>query len=66
VVRAKTAGRIKKLRERIGEGCPACKDWPMVVILRDDDPEPPGACDRCGRVFTGLVRVYVGVDPDAI
>lgn len=66
MVRAKTAGRIRKLRERIGEGCPACRNRPMAVILRRGDPEPPGSCDRCGRVFTGLVRVYLGVDPNDI
>jgi hypothetical protein len=66
VVKAKTVGRIQKLRARIGEGCPACKGWPLVWILGDDDPEPPAACSRCGRVFAGLVRVYVGVDPDDI
>lgn len=66
MVRATTAGRIQKLRAKIGEGCPACKGWPLVWILGDDSPEPPTECAHCGRRFEGLVRVYVGVDPDDI
>ena len=39
----------------------------LVRLLREDDPEPLDRCDRCGRVFTGLIRVYVlGIDCGAI
>jgi hypothetical protein len=65
-VKAKTAGRIQKLRAKIGDGCPKCKAWPHVWILGDNSPEPVTECDQCGRVFAGLMRVYVGVDPGDI
>lgn len=65
-MRAKTAARVERLRARIGEGCPACRAWPLVWIMGEGSPEPPLACASCGRVFDGLVRVYVGVDPDDI
>lgn len=65
-MRAKTVARVERLRAVIGEGCPACKGWPLVWILGDDSPEPPMECDSCGRRFEGLVRVYVGVDPNDI
>jgi hypothetical protein len=65
-VKAKTVTRVDRLRAAIGTGCPACKCWPFVYHLRDTDPTPPTACDRCGRHFAGLVRIYIGVDPDDI
>jgi hypothetical protein len=57
------ARRLGQLRTRIPAGCPLCRDWPLVWLLNEGDPEPPGRCTQCGRIRTGLVRVYlVGVD----
>jgi hypothetical protein len=39
---------------------------PLLGIAGDGSPEPPTACGHCGRRFDGLVRVYIGVDPDDI
>jgi len=66
VVKAKTVSRIQRLKAVIGAECPACKDWPHVWILGEHDPPPPMACEACGRRFEGGVRIYIGVDPDAI
>jgi hypothetical protein len=65
-VKATTLTRIARLRARIGTGCPMCKRWPLVYFLTDADPTPATTCDRCGRRFAGLVRLYVGADPDAV
>jgi hypothetical protein len=55
--------RVQTLRDTLPDGCPACWDRPHVWLLNDGDPEPPERCDRCGRRFTGLVRVSLkGVD----
>jgi hypothetical protein len=44
-----------------------CRDWPHVRLLVEGDPEPPSTCEGCGRVVTGLTRVYVlGIDPAEI
>ena len=51
--------RLTTLRSQIPAGCPACRDWPHVWIITEGDPEPPAHCDRCGRLFSGLIRVYV-------
>jgi hypothetical protein len=66
VVKARTAARVQRLKAKIGEGCPACKDWPHCWILGEDDPEPPMRCERCGRRFAAGMRIDVGVDPNAI
>jgi hypothetical protein len=65
-MRAKMVTQVERLRAAIGEGCPACRDWPLVHCLSDTEPMPPTSCARCGRRFAGLVRRYVGVDPDAV
>ena len=55
--------RIDQLAQQVPPGCAACRDWPHVWLLNEGDPEPPDGCDQCGRVRTGLVRVYlIGVD----
>jgi hypothetical protein len=55
--------RLDHLRTRIPVGCPVCRDWPLVWIMNEGDAEPPERCLQCGRMRTGLVRVYlVGVD----
>ena len=66
MVSAETVSRIERLKAVIGEGCPACKDWPHVWVMGKDDPQPPVACDQCGRRFAGGMRVYIGVDLDAV
>jgi hypothetical protein len=43
-----------------------CRDWPLVWVMNERGPEPPEVCARCGRRFVGLVRVYIGIDPDDI
>jgi hypothetical protein len=58
--------RIIRLRSTIPEGCRVCREWPLVWIMTETCPEPPTGCVNCGRRFSGLVRVYVGVDLDAI
>lgn len=59
--------RVEHLVAQIPEGCAACRDWPLVRILRDGDPDGPLVCDRCGRQWHGLTRVYlIGIDPDLI
>jgi hypothetical protein len=55
--------RLDRLRHRLPVGCSVCRDWPLVWLLNEGDPEPPESCPQCGRIWTGLVRVYlVGVD----
>jgi hypothetical protein len=55
--------RLVQLRARVPAGCPVCREWPLVWLLNEGDPEPPKFCSQCGRIWTGLVRVYlVGVD----
>ena len=55
--------RLNQLAHRLLAGCPICRDWPLVWLLNEGDPEPPACCPRCRRKWTGLVRVYlVGVD----
>lgn len=58
--------RLDRLRAHIPEGCRVCRTWPRVWIINDTGTEPPDECNHCGRLFSGLVRVYVGVDVDAI
>lgn len=58
--------RLARLRSTIPEGCSVCRDWPLVWIMTETGSEPPEQCERCGHRFSGLVRVYVMVDLDAI
>ena len=51
---------------KMGTGCPVCRDSTHVWVLGEHDPEPPMRCVSCGRPFEGWVRIYVGVDPDAV
>ena len=44
--------RISQVPERIPTSCPACRNLPPLVILQDEDPDPPMSCSRCGRVIT--------------
>lgn len=32
---------------------------PPIVILREDEPEPPAACPECGRVSSGITCVRI-------
>jgi hypothetical protein len=55
--------RLDQLAHRLPVGCPVCREWPLVWLMNEGDPEPPTTCLQCGRVRSGLVRVYlVGVD----
>ena len=55
--------RLDSQRDRLPEGCPACRAWPHVWLMTDRGPEPPECCDQCGRQFSGLTRVYLpGID----
>lgn len=65
-MRAKTVARVDRLRARIGEGCPACRNRPPVHLLQESDPLPPNDCPACGRRFADEVYVYPGIDPELI
>lgn len=59
--------RVDDLRAQLPAGCWACRNWPLVRILREGDPEDPLICTHCGRHWHGLTRVYlVGIDPETI
>ena len=57
--RATLNRRIKEIRSRAPEGCFACRNPPPIVILGEDDPEPPESCEQCGRVFIGMRVVRI-------
>ena len=44
----------------------ACRDWPLIYFLGKHHPEPPRSRDNCGRIFAGLIRVYLGIDPNDV
>jgi hypothetical protein len=52
--RSRIMSRIDHVRERIPTGCPACRTPPPLVILHDDEPEPPTSCPTCGRPYQGV------------
>jgi hypothetical protein len=56
------AQRLIVLAERIGNRCPACRDWPAVWILTELSPSPPDRCGACGRAGVPIIRL-VGIDP---
>ena len=58
-MKAHLSRRITRLSASVPPGCPACRDWPLVWIMGEGDPGPPGPCERCGREWQGLVRVYL-------
>jgi Zn ribbon nucleic-acid-binding protein len=66
MVRAKTLGRVDRLRAAIGSGCPACRDRPTVHLLGEGDPLPETRCRECGRRFADEVHVFLGIDPATI
>ena len=51
--------RLAVVRTHLPAGCPACRVPPPIVILHGDDPEPPTACEVCGRPFTGITVVRI-------
>ena len=53
--------RTERVRTQVPESCPACRGWPLVWLIGLGDPEPPVACDSCGRAATSKTRVYVGL-----
>lgn len=61
-------GRIIRLEERLGSGCPHCRAWNAMVIESEDGfRSRPERCPVCQReVPIGGARRYIGVDPDAV
>ena len=65
MTRTTLARRLTHLQLRRPLGCPACRSLPPLVILREDEPDPPGACAQCGQPYSGvrvirIVRVERG------
>lgn len=56
-MRAGLTGRVAKIRATVPEGCWACRAWPLVRYLRENDLAPPTDCEACGRVWHRLARV---------
>lgn len=46
--------RLAQVGTRVPLGCSACRTQPQIVILHDDDPEPPMACPACGRAYPSI------------
>ena len=59
MVRTALGKRLNQLQAHVPGGCPACRTPPPIVILHDDDPEPPLACAQCGRPVTGIISVQI-------
>ena len=51
--------RLADIQAHRPEGCPACRTSPPLAILLGDEPEPPGSCEQCGRVFPGIRVVRI-------
>lgn len=51
--------RLNAVRTAVPVGCPACRVPPPIVILHDDEPGPPSACQRCGRAYTGITAIRI-------
>jgi len=59
MTRAALKRRLANVRVQVPEGCPACRVPPSIVILHGDEPEPPGACQHCGRGYPGIRVVRI-------
>jgi len=46
-VRAGLTGRVARVWAVVPEVCAACRGWPRVRFLREDEPEPPTSCAAC-------------------
>jgi hypothetical protein len=57
--RSALARRLTQLGPRIPTGCPACRTPPPLMILHDEDPEPPTRCPECGRPYQGIRVVRI-------
>ena len=53
--------RAERGRALVSPGCPACRGWPAVWLVGVGDPEPPTACEHCGRRSSALACVDVRV-----
>jgi len=51
--------QVDDLRARMPEGRSQGRTWPFVRIMRDDEPDEPLVCERCGRHWHGLTRVML-------
>jgi hypothetical protein len=51
--------RLTAVRAHVPDGCPACQTPPPIVIVQDDEPAPPGACETWGRPYTGITCVRI-------
>ena len=65
MTRAALHRRLTVLQKQVPTGCPACQTAPVIVILHDDEPEPPDTCPACGQPYPfrrviRLVRVERG------
>jgi ribosomal protein L34E len=59
MTRSAMARRLASLHARVPVGCPACRTAPSLVILFDDEPDPPQVCSQCGRALTGIHVVRI-------
>jgi hypothetical protein len=57
--RSALARRLTQLAPRIPTGCPACRTPPPLVILHDDEQDPPDFCSACGRPYQGIHVVRI-------
>lgn len=53
------SSQVRLQQPALKEGSHSRQSWPHVRFLREGDPEPPTACEACGREWHGLTRVCV-------
>ena len=61
-MRAALGRRVVAVGAHVPMGCQSCQALPPLVVLRDDEPEPPAACRRCGTASTTTVVRLVRVE----
>ena len=57
--RVTLARRLTDIQAHRQEDCPACRTPPPLVILHDHEPERPGNCPECRRVYPGIRVVRI-------